>query len=127
MVLMLAVTGCGGESGPSAGEKEMMTHTISMEKPDGGGVDLLTPVEGRELIASADSEEEARDIAEKYGIELVDYGLGVASFHTDEDPAVVIERGKKQGLPELSKNTRGTAFDDGGTSGGFRPDINNIH
>ena len=127
MVIMIGITGCGRQAGPSPGGKETMTHTISMGKPDGNGGDLLTPVEGRELTASANSEEEARDIAEKYGIELVSYGLGVAVFHTDEDPSAVIERGKKQGLPVLSKNTRSTTFDDAGTSGGIRPDGNTVH
>ena len=126
MVLMTGITGCGSEAVTASGGKELMTHTISMEKPDGNGVDLLNPVEGRELTATAGSEEEARDIAEKYGIELVDYGLGVAVFHTDEDPSAVIERGKKQGLPVLSKNTRSITFDDSGTSGDFSSGRDNV-
>ena len=129
MILMLGITGCGGSESVSAEEKELMKEpiSISVERPYADGHDPLGIVEGRELMCSAGGREEAEDIAEKYAIELVDYGLGVAVFHTEEDPSAVIERGKKQGLPELSKNTRGTAFEGSGTSGSFRPDGENLH
>ncbi len=61
-------------------------------------------VEGMELICLADEKEQAEDIADKYGIELVRFENGVASFHTDEDPQKVIDRGKEKGWPELSIN-----------------------
>ena len=35
----------------------------------------------------------------------MEYGYGVASFHSEEAPETVIERGKAQGWPELSLNT----------------------
>ena len=56
------------------------------------------------LICSAESEEEAKQIAEQYGIRLVDYSYGVASFYTEEDPAEVIRRGLEEGWTELSLN-----------------------
>ncbi len=59
---------------------------------------------GEELLCMADSEEEAKRIAELYQIELIRYGDGVAVFHTEEDPRAVIERGVKESLPGLSIN-----------------------
>ena len=56
------------------------------------------------LICSADSQEQAEQIAAQYGITLVEYSYGVASFYTEEDPAAVIRRGKEQGWVELSLN-----------------------
>ena len=71
---------------------------------------IMQGEEGRELIASCKDEKEAQDIADKYGIEFVDYSWGVAVFHTEEDPVSVINRGKKNGWPVLSVNGRGEAF-----------------
>ncbi len=59
---------------------------------------------GAELIALAESEEEAREIAEQYGVELVGFSSGVAVFHTEEDPNSVIEKGRQNGWPELALN-----------------------
>ncbi len=71
---------------------------------------IMQGEEGRELIASCKDEKEAQDIADIYGIELVEYSLGVGTFHTDEDPVSVMNRGKKNGWPVLSINGRGEAF-----------------
>ena len=60
--------------------------------------------EGAELYCLADSQEEAGEIADLYGIELVDFDLGVATFHTEEDPGAVIQRGKENGWRSLSLN-----------------------
>lgn len=62
-------------------------------------------VEGEELLALVETEEEAKKIAEVYGIELVSYSYGVAGFHTEEDPQAVISRGKANGWPQLDMNT----------------------
>ena len=56
------------------------------------------------LICTADSRQQAEEIAAQYGITLVDYSYGVAAFYTEEDPAAVIRRGKEQGWVELSLN-----------------------
>lgn len=61
-------------------------------------------VEGAELLCIAQSEEEAKKIADMYGIELVEFSYGVATFHTEEDPNAVIRRGLDNGYPELSIN-----------------------
>ncbi len=61
--------------------------------------------EGRELFCLADSAEEAKRIAELYGIELVEFSYGVATFHTDEPLNDVIRRGRENGWPLLERNT----------------------
>ncbi|WP_026517875.1 hypothetical protein [Butyrivibrio sp. MC2021] len=61
-------------------------------------------VEGAELLCLAQTEEEAKKIAELYGIELVEFSYGVATFHTTENPGDVIKRGLEKGYPELSIN-----------------------
>lgn len=61
--------------------------------------------EGQELFCLAKTEEEAKEIAALYGIELVDFSFGVATFHTEEKPGEVIARGEKNGWPSISPNT----------------------
>lgn len=67
-------------------------------------VPLEEYVEGAELLCVTDSLEQAQNIADMYGIELVEFSYGVATFHTTEDPRDVIARGKEKGYPELSIN-----------------------
>ena len=56
------------------------------------------------LMCSAESQEEAEAIAGQYGITLVEYSYGVATFYTEENPNAVIQRGIEQGWTELSLN-----------------------
>lgn len=56
------------------------------------------------LMAQTDSEEQARETAELYGITFVSYENGIALFWTDEDIYEVIARGQKKGYPQLSVN-----------------------
>ena len=56
------------------------------------------------LYCSVDTLEEAQQLAQLYGIELVSYDAGYACFYTEEDPRAVILRGKEQGWPLLSLN-----------------------
>lgn len=67
-------------------------------------------VKGEELLCLVDSKEEAQKIADEYGITLVTCSYGVATFHTDEDPHTVIDRGLKAGYTELSLNTQSYAY-----------------
>ena len=60
---------------------------------------------GEELMAFVFTEEEAKEIADLYGIELVLYDQGVATYHTDEDPSEVIKRGRDNGWHSLTVNT----------------------
>jgi hypothetical protein len=56
------------------------------------------------LTAMVDSEDEAKEIAGLYGITLVSYEYGIATFYTEEDPEQVIQRGIENGYPELEIN-----------------------
>ena len=70
--------------------------------------DTSAPVEiaeGAELFAAAETREEAEEIAALYGVELVDFSYGVATFHTQEDPGEVIRRGEGKDWPTLEVNT----------------------
>lgn len=58
------------------------------------------------LMTLAESEEEAKQIAEQYGITFVSFQSGVATYTTEEDPLQVIERGEKNGYPELYLNQK---------------------
>lgn len=69
------------------------------------------PIADDPLIADANTQEEAQKIAEQYGITLVSYGNGIATYQTDEDPYEVIARGEKNGYPQLSINYVQEAFD----------------
>ncbi len=69
--------------------------------------------EGKELLTLVKTEEEAEQLAELYGIELVEYGNGLAVFHTEENPYDVIWRGEENGWPELEINYIVTVFDEG--------------
>ncbi len=62
-------------------------------------------VSGSELLMLAEDRNEAENVAEMYGIELVDYSYGVATFHTEEDPSAVIARGRENGWPALELNS----------------------
>lgn len=66
----------------------------------------IVPLELAEdqLTALTDTEEQAQEIAEQYGITLVSYEMGVAVYHTEEDPLEVIARGQEKGYPALSPN-----------------------
>lgn len=65
---------------------------------------LIQYSETEPLVCPAETLEEAEAIAEQYGIELVDFSYGVASFYTEEDPRELIQRGIDNGWPELSLN-----------------------
>ena len=56
------------------------------------------------MIALADTKEEAKKIAELYGIELVNYSYGVAEYETTKDPQELIALGEKKNYPALSTN-----------------------
>lgn len=81
-VLLLMLSGCGRKTVP--------LETLPSENSGG------------QLVCMTETEEEARQIAELYGIEFLSFRYGVAVFVTEEDPRDVIRRGKEQGWPELA-------------------------
>lgn len=56
------------------------------------------------LMALPESEEEAKKIAEQYGITFVSFQSGVATYYTDEDPWQVIDKGIENGYTPLYLN-----------------------
>ena len=57
-----------------------------------------------QLMTMTETQEEAEELAELYGITLVRYRHGVARFRTDDDPQAVIRRGEENGWPQLTLN-----------------------
>ena len=57
-----------------------------------------------QLMGKAESWDHAEEIAELYGISLVNYGNGLALYYTEEDPQAVIARGEENDWPKLSLN-----------------------
>ncbi len=108
--LVLAVVfGCACGRAQSAKPTAAPTVTQApVEKPTPTPIGQVT--EGKELVASVETEEEAKAIAEQYGMELVEFSYGVATFHTEEDPKDVIARGEENGWPTLSLNREVNAY-----------------
>ena len=59
-----------------------------------------------ELIALADTEEQAQEIASLYQIELLSFSNGVAVYATDQEPSALIALGQQNGYPVLSVNKK---------------------
>lgn len=94
IVLMLMTAGCGAE--------KTVVYNKETDSADNGPVREYS--KDKPLFALAETEEEARKIADDYGIEFVEFSYGVASFNTDKDLGELIEWGKEQGLPLLEIN-----------------------
>ena len=89
-LLTALLSGCTNRSQPP----------VSTSEP----VRIVNYAEGRELMCMAETEQQAREIASLYGMELVDYREGFALFHTEEDPVAVKQRGIDNGWPEMEIN-----------------------
>ncbi len=70
------------------------------------------PLADNPLMATVDTEEEAKEIAELYGITFVSYENGIAVYQTDEDPMQVITRGQENDYPQLSLNLKRELYND---------------
>ena len=116
-ISLLTLLGCGSEENAATQDQTLTVNGqqsesgSSVEEKDGAkpsegfsGSDADDVVAGAELLCLAETEDEARDIARLYGIELVDFSYGVATFHTEDDPRKVIDMGIEKGYPELSLN-----------------------
>lgn len=78
------------------GDSNSNSNSNSNNKTDDSGV---------ELIALVDSEEEAQEVANLYGITLKSYSLGVAVYYaTSQEPQTIIQMGIDKGYPQLSLN-----------------------
>lgn len=90
--------------------EESLTERIPVDTEDGNvdivsGDETVTTTEETELMAVVDSEEEAQEIADLYGIRLSSYAFGVAIYTTDQDVDALLKMGEEKGYPELSINT----------------------
>ena len=63
-----------------------------------------------ELIGLADTEAQAEQMATDYGIQLIRYAEGVATFQTDKTYDEIVEIGQEKGLEELSINDTNTIY-----------------
>lgn len=55
-----------------------------------------------QLTALADTQEEAQEIADLYGIELQSYSYGVATYTTDKNLREIFDLGLENNYPELT-------------------------
>lgn len=111
LCMALCITACGSAQtqipDPAAqkplqeetGEGEALVDEITEGEPVLN--DEVMP--GEELLCLCDTEEEAKEIADMYGIELVQFSYGVATFHA-ENPRDVIALGQEKGYPALELN-----------------------
>ncbi len=121
LALAVLAAGCGAQDSAPAGSPvpAAFSPTPDVSSPVPGelspnpGGQLQPYAEGEELFAMAETEEEALELAALYGIELVSFDYGVATFHTDEDPAEVVRRGAENDWPVLEVNGLVSAFDGG--------------
>lgn len=111
LCMALCITACGSaqtQTSDPAPQNPVQEETVEAREP----VDDITAGEpvlndevmpGEELLCLCDTEEEAKKIADMYGIELVQFSYGVATFHA-ENPRDVIALGQEKGYPALELN-----------------------
>lgn len=105
----LLLSACGTLSPPS----EFILPPVTGPQPaspspavsdSAGGPSALSVSEEEPLFALADSVRQAEGIAAQYGIRLVRFAQGVATFDTEEDPHRLVMLGQERGWPPLSIN-----------------------
>lgn len=79
-----------------------MGTTSTENKPE--GIPIYGINAGRELFASVESEDAAKEIAGLYGIQLVSFEDGVAVYHTSSDPESVVANGTENNWPPVEIN-----------------------
>lgn len=68
--------------------------------------------EGEELFCLVATREDAQKIADMYGITLVTFDQGVATYHAEGNPTDIIAMGAEKGYPPLEQNSIVTAYDE---------------
>lgn len=91
---------------PAEDDGDTGRNHFSAEDDGDTGTSIEEEIMGEKvsMIALADTKEEAKKIAELYGIELVNYSYGVAEYETTKDPQELIALGEKNNYPALSTN-----------------------
>lgn len=105
MLGCLLLAGCGKRTGPA--QPSPIPGSQSGTLP----AQTLPYAEGAELFGAFDSEAGALEAAELYQIEFLSYEYGIATFHTEENPADVIRRGSENGWPHIEINYLNQAHD----------------
>lgn len=79
-------------------------HKFEMaEEQTGEQMEEIT-VGNHKVIAIAETKEEAKKIAELYGMELVEYSYKIATYMTQKEPVELMKWGKEQGYPTIAVN-----------------------
>lgn len=92
LLSVAGLSGCGRNR-----ELTKMTTDIEVKTKELSGSDEPTQV-----MALADTQEAAQEIADLYGIELKNFSYGVATYTTDKNLQELLELGQENGYPELS-------------------------
>lgn len=90
---ILAACGTKKSAAEDSGFEEILPSSIESSESE---------KQGTELIAVAENEEQAQEIADLYQIELLSFSDRVAVYTTDKDPHELIALGKQNGYPLLS-------------------------
>lgn len=92
---ILAACGTKNNAADSSGFEEILPPNTASDE---------TETQTTELVALAEDEEQAQEIATLYQIELVSFSEGVAVYTTNQDPYELIDLGKQNGYPLLTVN-----------------------
>ena len=92
LLFVTGLCGCGWN-------RELTQKTTDIEVKT---VELSDSNEPTQLMALADTQEAAQEIADLYGIELNSFSNGVATYTTDKNLQELLELGQENGYPELS-------------------------
>ena len=98
-----------GKFAPSALPEACVTDSVGGETdgstPEEEAEDIMSQVKkGEELLAQVETEEEAEALAEQYGITLVRFRNGIATYHCEGNPIEVIQLGHENGWTLLVLN-----------------------
>ena len=108
-VLLVRLLSNRAEEASTATKQPISTPAVATESPA-----QQTPAQESQqkgnLMAWADEKADAEEIASLYGITLLSYTEHIAVYWTDQNPAEVIQQGKDNGWPELSKINTVKAF-----------------
>lgn len=92
-----------------ASAEEVHLENATERKDAGTAIDTDSDI--IQLTCLADSQQEAEQIAQSYGIELVSFEYGVAVFKSDKPYRELIAYGEENNLKQLSIDYEQTIFD----------------
>ena len=116
IALIVLLCGCHSSAGAAAPTRPPLPDSSAAEpsvpptepsvSENAGDTEVVPPSVRKDgqLKGRAADADAAQEIAELYGITLVDCQNGLALFFTEEDPEAVVRRGIENGWPELTLN-----------------------